>query len=64
MLKALRPKIRAVVLMGVVGLLGLSGCAAEKPQSSESRNLNSGVTSNNGGGMAPANFGTVTTKVR
>ena len=34
------------------------GCAAERPQSTVSRGLESGITSNNGGGMAPANFGT------
>ena len=38
--------------------LMLSGCAAEQPQSTVSRNLGSGVTSSNGGGMPPANFGT------
>jgi hypothetical protein len=36
----------------------LWGCAAEQPQSSVSRGLVSGVTSSNGGGMAPANFST------
>jgi hypothetical protein len=33
------------------------GCAESQPQSTVSRQLGSGVTSSNGGGMAPANFG-------
>ncbi len=36
----------------------MAGCAHEQPQSTVSRGLESGITSNNGGGMAPANFGT------
>lgn len=36
----------------------LLGCAASQPQSTVSRGLVSGVTSNNGGGMEPANFST------
>ena len=35
------------------------GCAESQPQSTVSRELGSGVTSSNGGGMAPANFGSV-----
>ncbi len=64
MSKALPFVSRVVAVIGGVGLLGLVGCAAEVPQSTQSRALNSGVTSNNGGGMVPANFGNVTTKVR
>ena len=37
----------------------LSGCAAEQPQSTVSRDLVSGVISSNGGGMAPANLGSI-----
>ena len=45
----------AVVACGIA--LTLVGCADERPQSTISRNLDSGVTSSYGGGMAPANFG-------
>ena len=38
------------------GLATLAACAAEQPQSTISRDLVSGVTSSNGGGMVPANF--------
>ncbi len=37
--------------------IALMGCATTQPQSTVSRDLDSGVTSNNGGGMMPANFG-------
>ena len=46
----------AVMACGLA--LTLIGCAEERPQSTVSRNLDSGVTSSDGGGMAPANFGT------
>jgi hypothetical protein len=45
------------VLMASGLALALAACAAEQPQSTVSRNLVSGVTSSNGGGMQPANFG-------
>ena len=46
--------------LGACGLaIVLSACGAEQPQSTVSRDLVSGVTSNNGGGMVPANFGSV-----
>lgn len=50
--------IRNVILTAVIALTQVA-CAEEKPQSTVSRSLNSGITSNNGGGMAPANFGTI-----
>ena len=46
----------AVMACGIA--LALVGCADVQPQSTMSRNLDSGVTSSYGGGMAPANFGT------
>ena len=49
--------VRAVLMASGLAL-GLAACAAEQPQSSESRGLVSGVTSSSGGGMQPANFGT------
>ena len=52
--------IRYGVVSGVLAL-GLVGCAAERPQSTVSRNLDSGVTASNGGGMAPSNFGNFST---
>jgi len=56
--------IQAALIACGVGV-ALVGCAAEQPQSTVSRNLGSGVTSSNGGGMMPANFGTLgPTRVR
>ena len=49
--------LRAVLIACGVGAT-LGGCAQEQPQSTVTRGLDSGVTSSNGGGMAPANFGT------
>ena len=49
--------VQAALIAFGIGL-GLVGCAAEQPQSTVSRDLESGVTSSNGGGMTPANFGT------
>lgn len=43
-----------VILCGVAVLMG---CSASQPQSTVSRNPVSGITSNNGGGMAQPNFG-------
>ncbi len=37
--------------------LSLAACGATQPQSTVSRSLDSGVTSNNGGGMAQPNYG-------
>jgi hypothetical protein len=39
-------------------VLGLAACAAERPQETVDRRVGSGITSSNGGGMAPANFST------
>ena len=56
--------IKAALLASGVAM-ALVACAAEQPQSTVSRNLGSGVTSSNGGGMMPANFGTLgPTRVR
>jgi hypothetical protein len=38
--------------------LALAACTSVQPQSAVSRELSSGVTSSNGGGMVPANFST------
>ena len=46
-----------IVIISLAVVAAVTGCSAEKPQSTVSRNLDSGVTANNGGGMAPANFG-------
>ena len=53
--------LRAALAVCGLGLM-LAGCADAQPQSSVSRDLNSGVTSSNGGGMQPANFGGVVTR--
>jgi hypothetical protein len=43
-----------VIAFGLAALL--SACATEQPQSTVSRDLVSGITSNNGGGMVPADY--------
>lgn len=48
-----------IVFALLVTAAAVAGCAEERPQSTVSRGLVSGVTSNNGGGMAPADFGHV-----
>jgi hypothetical protein len=50
------PAVRVAVMACGIALT-LVGCAEERPQSTISRNLDSGVTSSYGGGMPPANFG-------
>ena len=50
--------IRIVLALLAAGAAA-AGCAEERPQSTVSRGLVSGVTSSNGGGMAPADFGHV-----
>jgi hypothetical protein len=40
----------------------LSACGAQQPQSTASRDLVSGVTSSNGGGMVPANYSSFLTR--
>lgn len=55
-------KLRPALVACGFGLL-LAACAAEQPQSTVSRNLDSGVTSSNGGGMQPGNFSGTTTRV-
>ncbi len=55
-------RILGVALMSSVIAVGVVGCAAERPQSTVTRGLDSGVTSSNGGGMAPSNYGNVTTR--
>lgn len=55
-------RILGVALMSCGIAVGVVGCAAEKPQSTVSRGVDSGVTSSNGGGMAPSNYGNVSTR--
>lgn len=55
-------RILSVALMSCGIAIGVVGCAAERPQSTVSRGVDSGVTSSNGGGMAPSNYGTVSTR--
>ena len=42
--------------------MSLAACSTEKPQSTVTRGVDSGVTSSNGGGMAPTNYGRVSTQ--
>ena len=55
----LRPTavVRAALMAASTSLL-LSACAGVQPQSTVSRDLVSGVTASNGGGMEPTRFGT------
>ena len=55
-------RMLGIALMSCGIAIGAVGCAAEKPQSTVSRGLDSGVTSSNGGGMAPSNFGNISTR--
>lgn len=50
------PVLRAALLTLGIGLT-LTACSEVRPQSRVSRALDSGVTSSDGGGMAPAHFG-------
>lgn len=52
--------IGAAVAFG--SLLTIAGCAAEKPQSTVSRGLESGITSSNGGAMGNSRDSLVTTR--
>ncbi len=52
--------VRAALIVCGFGLC-LAACSAAQPQSTVSRNLDSGVTSSSGGGMEPGNFSTITT---
>ncbi len=56
MMDHLNVSLRAALVVGGLAF-AVAGCGYTTPQSTVSRNLDSGVTSNNGGGMAPANFG-------